>query len=313
MKKRYPNCIMATCCIPWDRQGNLAEDIFRMAIQGILEKGTRHVYVFGTAGEGYGVSESQFDRIVGVFNDEMRRGNAEPMVGVINLSVAVVCDRIERARNIGVRNFQISLPSWGALSDPELQIFFDTICGRYPDCQFMHYNLPRARRLVTGEEYGTLSKTHSNLVATKNSGDSLSHLRGLMDEAPELQHFFSETGYLYGSLFGECGILASLIMNWPKLKALWQAGQQRDVDTMIAIQREIDVVLQTLFEVVPSGRIDGTYDKLFQKMHHPEFPLRLLPPYVGSSDEEFHEFVGLLRQRVPEWVPESPTGTLRRI
>jgi hypothetical protein len=93
-------------------------------------------------------------------------------------------------------------------------------------------------------------------------------------------------------------------MSWPKLNALWNAGRCRDLDAMVSIQREVDIVIQTLFETVPDGRIDGSYDKLFEKMYDVEFPLRLLPPYVGSSDEEFRAFARLLGERLPEWVPD---------
>ena len=303
--KRYPSCIMATCCIPWGDEGQFAEAIFRRGVQTTLAHGTKHLYVFGTAGEGYAVTERQFDQIVAAFADEMRQGNAEPMVGVIDLSLGTICERIRRCRDIGVRLFQISLPSWGAVSERELFNFFAGVCGRFPDCRFMHYNLPRTKRIVTGEEYGRLAEAHPNLVATKNCGDSLSHLRSLVKDAPQLQHFLSEAGYVYGSLFGECGILASFIMNWPKLQALWEAGRRRDFEAMIAIQREVDIVIQTLRETVPDGRMDGSYDKLFEKMYDPEFPLRLLPPYVGSSDDEYQAFVRLLGERLPEWVPAA--------
>lgn len=312
--KRYPSCIMATCCIPWDANGQFTEAIFRRGVRTALTHGTKHLYVFGTAGEGYAVTERQFDQIVAAFADEMRQGQAEPMVGVINLSLGTICERIERSRDQGVKQFQISLPSWAALAERELFSFFDGVCGRFSDCQFIHYNLPRTKRMVTGKEYGRLAEAHPNLVATKNCGDSQSHLRSLVEDAPQLQHFLSEAGYVYGSLFGECGILASFIMNWPKLKALWEAGRRRDVAAMVSIQREVDIVIQTLFETIPDNRIDGSYDKLFEKMYDPEMPLRLLPPYIGSSDEEFHAFVGLLGQRLPEWVPvlqNTVSGELR--
>lgn len=301
--KRYPSGIMATCCIPWDAAGQFAEAIFRRGVRTTLAHGTKHLYVFGTAGEGYAVTDRQFDQIVTAFADEMRQGQAEPMVGVIDLSLGTICERIEHCRDKGVKQFQISLPSWAALAERELFHFFDGVCGRFPDCQFMHYNLPRTKRMVTGKEYGRLAEAHLNLVATKNCGDSQSHLRSLQEDAPQLQHFLSEAGFVYGSLFGECGILASFNMNWPKQTALWEAGRRRDVAAMVSIQREVDIVIQTLFDAVPDGRIDGSYDKLFEKMYDPEFPLRLLPPYVGSSDDEFQAFVRLLRERLPEWVP----------
>lgn len=301
--KRYPAGIMATCCVPWDGEGRFAEVIFRRGVRTALSIGTKQLYVFGTAGEGYAVTDGQFDQIVAAFADEMRQGQADPMVGVIGLSLGTILERIERCRALGVRQFQISLPSWGALSERELFDFFARVCGGFPDCRFLHYNLPRTKRMVTGKEYGRLAAEHPNLVATKNCGDSLSHLRSLQEDAPQLQHFLSEMGYVYGSQFGECGILASFIMNWPKLRALWEAGRQRDQAALLAIQREIAIVIQTLGEAVPDDRIDGAYDKLFEKMYDPEFPLRLLPPYAGSTDDEYRTFVRLLAERLPEWVP----------
>jgi dihydrodipicolinate synthase/N-acetylneuraminate lyase len=300
--RRFPTGLMSTCCVPWTAEYRLDETAFRASIRSALG-GTPHLYVFGTAGEGYAVTTAQYRQIVEVFADEMRRGGAEPMVGVIDLSLGTILERIQQARELGVRLFQISLPSWGAVNTDELHRFFDAVCGGFPDCRFLHYNLPRTKRLVTGREYGELARRHANLVATKNCGDSLSHIQSLIEDAPELTHFLSENGYVYGSLWGECGILVSFIMNWPRLHELYEAGRRRDVDRLVAIQREIRVVIQTLFETVPDNRIDGSYDKLFEKMYHPEFPLRLLPPYLGSSDEEFHTFVNLLRRRLPEWIP----------
>jgi len=300
--RRFPTGLMSTCCVPWTAQYTLDEPVFRQSIRAAL-RGTPHLYVFGTAGEGYAVTARQFEQVVRVFADEMRQGGAEPMVGIIDLSLGTICERSSLARELGVGLFQVSLPSWGALSTPELHQFFEAVCGGFPDCRFLHYNLPRTKRMVTGREYGELARRHPNLVATKNCGDSLSHIQSLIEDAPELTHFLSENGYVYGSLWGECGILVSFIMNWPRLHELYEAGRRRDAERLVAIQREIRVVIQTLFETVPDNRIDGSYDKLFEKMYHPEFPLRLLPPYSGSSDDEFRAFVSLLEQRLPGWIP----------
>jgi dihydrodipicolinate synthase/N-acetylneuraminate lyase len=308
--QRYPGGIMSACCVPWDGDGRFAEAIFRRGVRATLTAGTKNLYVFGTAGEGYAVTDRQFDEIVAAFVDEMRQAGAEPMVGVISLSLGTVLERIERCRDAGVRHFQISLPAWGALGERELFDFFDRVCGRYPDCRFLHYNLLRAKRLVTGNEYGRLAAAHPNLVATKNTGDSLSHIQSLLEHAPQLRHFLSETGYVYGSRFAECGILASFVTNWPKLRALWDAGRRGDFDTLAAIQQEVNVIIRTLFEAVPAGRIDGAYDKVFAKMYDPTFPLRLLPPYAGSSDDEYRTFVRLLGERLPDWVPAAARSLL---
>src|SRR4051812_4118839 len=208
--KRYPACILAACCIPWNADGTLADDILRREIRNLLANLTRDIYLFGTAGEGYAVSDNQFDQIVRVFCEETKGPDIRGMVGVISLSLGTTIERIERARDMGIHYFQISLPPWGALSDGELKTFFKEPCGRFPDCAFLHYNLTRTKRLVTAEEYAVLAHEYPNLVAAKNSTDSVERIQGLMTKSPQLQHFFTETGFGYASQLGECGFLISI-------------------------------------------------------------------------------------------------------
>ena len=61
----------------------------------------KHLYVFGTAGEGYAVSDRQFDEITRVFHEETRAPDVHPMVGVISLSLTTIIERIERAAALG--------------------------------------------------------------------------------------------------------------------------------------------------------------------------------------------------------------------
>lgn len=300
--KRYPACIMSTCCVPWDDQDQFLETVFRRGVQRALQ-GTRHLYIFGTAGEGYAVTEAQFDRIVAAFADEMQQAGADPMVGIIHLSLPAMLERIGRARDMGVRRFQISLPSWGPLNESEVFRFFERVCQGFADCEFMHYNLPRTKRLVTPHEYGRLAAAHPNLVATKNSNDSLSCTAQLLEAAPELQHFLNEVGYLYGSLLGECGLLASFVTNWGKLRQLFAAGKNRDLEISNSLQRELRVYLRQFDVLGGSVHIDGAYDKMFARINDPEFPLRLLPPYSYASEQQFAQVLAGLREHVPQWLP----------
>jgi dihydrodipicolinate synthase/N-acetylneuraminate lyase len=295
---------MATCCVPWDEQGEFLESVFRRNVQRML-RGTRHLYVFGTAGEGYAVTDRQFDRIVAAFADEMRAGGAEPMVGAISLSLGTIVERIERCRERGVRRFQISLPSWGALGERELLDFFRHTCGRFPDCQFLHYNLPRTKRLVQPAEYARLAEEHPNLVGTKNCGDSLEFLRGLLVAAPQLQHFLSEMGYAYCSLLGhECGMLASFVTSWSKLNALFDAGRRRDAGELTRLTDEVSTYVRLLMQSTgPAAYIDGAYDKLFSRAFDPQFSTRLLPPYDSTDEAAFERLDVAMRERLPEWWP----------
>jgi len=296
MNKRYPAVILATAVVPWDKDDRFQEDLFRREVRMIRDQLTRHIYVFGTAGEGYAVSDRQFEDIVRVFCEETLPHDACPMVGVISLSTATIVGRIQWCRELGIRDFQISLPAWEALTDPEIDIFFDTICQRFPDCQFLHYNLKRARRVLCGEDYARLAARHSNLVAAKvGRMDDVRQLTELVSHAPEMQFFFTEQGYAAMRDHAECGYLISKgLVHFESARQFFAARDEE----LAALANELQQVLWAVKETVGSqGHIDGAYDKLFVKVHLPEFPLRLLPPYTAADDSCLATFLSRLPAR----------------
>src|SRR5688572_20900980 len=156
--------ILGTCCIPWTADYQLDEPLFRCSIQLDIEQGTKHLYLFGTAGEGHSVCDRQFQQITRVFVDEMKAsGGDEPMVGLISLSLSQIIDRIEWAIGVGVRHYQLSLPSWGTCTEAEAFTFFERVCTRFPQCEFLHYNVRRSGRLLSAAEYGRLANAFLNL------------------------------------------------------------------------------------------------------------------------------------------------------
>ncbi|WP_164102469.1 beta/alpha barrel domain-containing protein [Candidatus Laterigemmans baculatus] len=295
--KRYPECILATAVLPWDRRERLMEDLFREQIRLLRERLTPHLYLFGTAGEGYAVSDRLFDRIVRVFLEEMPPPQMQPMVGIIHLSLATMLERIERCVGWGVRDFMIALPSWGGLADDEVDCFFQSVCGRFRECRFLHYNLPRSQRLLRGDDYARLAEAHPNLVAVKYGGgpDRAGRLE-LLIKAPQLQYFFSEFGYAEVRDRHECGLLSSLVNIHPEMaRQFFQArGPQ-----LAELCRQVEAIGEAVRES-GNGRtyIDGAYDKMLIKTLLPEFPLRLLSPYSGMSGEQFQTFLAKLP---PEW------------
>ncbi|HRH96839.1 MAG TPA: dihydrodipicolinate synthase family protein [Prosthecobacter sp.] len=303
--KRYRRCILATCCVPWDEDFTFAGEIFRRQVRHLISHGIRDLYIFGTAGEGYAVTDRQFDEITRVFLDETRADGVQSMVGVISLSLPTVIERIERARAMGARRFQLSLPSWGALRDSEVDVFFRETCGRFPDCEFLHYNLQRAGRIITGAEYDRLAERHPNLVATKNSTTDTQRLRGLLTEAPQLQHFITEVGFAEAAMMGECGLLISVAnTNLALARAYFEAGCRRDGAALAETAHEAGELITELLKLAGlEARMDGAFDKMFCRANDPEFPLRLLPPYAGATEAAFDQFARLLNEKYRRWTP----------
>lgn len=302
---RYPQAVLVSCEVPWDEQEQLIEEVFRREVRMALAE-FNHLYIFGTAGEGYAVDTPRFQQIVRIFHEETRGDNIYPMVGVIGLSTANLVERIGFAYDVGFRVFQISLPSWGALNDWELLTFFRDVCGAFPAAQFLHYNLPRTKRVLTGADYRRLIDAIPNLVATKNTGGGLDRAADLLQNAPELQHFFGEQNFPHGCMYGECALLSSFgPMSPHKAKALFEAGRSGDLVNMFKLQKEFhDMLYGVLGPLLAEGRIDGAYDKLLVRLGGlEEMPLRLLSPYQGFSEEQYQACKRTLHEQFAGFLP----------
>ena len=302
---RYPQAILISCEAPWDENEQLIEDVFRREVRSVLQH-FNHLYVFGTAGEGYAVDTVRFQQVVRIFYEETRGADVHPMVGVIGLSTANIVERIAFAYATGFRVFQISMPAWGALNDTEVMTFFRDVCGAFPDAQFLHYNLPRTKRVLEGADYRRLIDAVPNLVATKNTGGGLDRAAALMTQAGELQHFFGETNFPHGCMYGECSLLSSFgPMSPHKTWALFEAGRQGQMVEMFKLQKEFhDMLYGVLGSVLSEGRIDGAYDKMLVRLGGlEEMPLRLLSPYQGFSEEQYQACKRILHEQFAEWLP----------
>jgi dihydrodipicolinate synthase/N-acetylneuraminate lyase len=302
---RFRRTVLGTCCIPWTDDDRFDEHRFRRSVAALHRRGLTDLYIFGTAGEGHAVSDRQFTEIAAAFVDEIRRLEGTPMVGVIALSTRTVVERIEQTAALGVREFQLSLPNWGAVSDVELRRFFDETCGRHPELSFLHYNVRRAGRIVTPLEYAELADRHPNLVATKYGAGDPETIAGLFEFAPTVRHFFTELGFFVGAPLGPCGLLASIASTNPQ--RAWgylDAATRGDWPTVVAMHRELAGMMVALRALVgPEPHQDGAYDKILSQLADPGFPARLLAPYEPAPADAVARFREVLRDHFPAWLP----------
>lgn len=280
--------ILATAVVPWTERHEFDAEAFDRQVATISRGLTRYIYTFGTAGEGYAVTDRQFAQVAQAFGRAAADHGVTPMLGIISLSLPVIQERISLGRALGFRNFQLSLPSWGALNDRELDTFFAETCGRFPDCWFHHYNLLRTKRLLTSVEYRRLSAAHPNFVGVKASSDDPAVIADLLTMAPRLRFYFTEFGYAIARRTHDVGLLISLASAHYRRALAFVAG---DDDRRTADVAELRAMVATLREVA-EGRmhIDGAFDKMLFRLNDPTFPLRLLPPYAAATEQDFERF-----------------------
>lgn len=281
--------MLSTALLPWKKDGGLDDTLFRRTVRHQVHELTPHVYVFGTAGEGHSVSDSQFQGITSSFVDEMAAISGIPMVGIISVSLQTVVDRIAWTRDLGVKQVQISFPAWSRLNDEEVDRFFEQTCGRFPDVEFLHYNLARAGRVLTGSDYARVAARHRNLVAAKMGGSDLAALTEAAEAAPMLRFFFTEFAYTALRDRTDCGLLCALGACAPGLaRRLFAADSAAQRTALEPVFRALHAAAKDAL----GGRahIDGAYDKMYLKLHLPAFPLHLQPPYSYPDDTAFRQF-----------------------
>lgn len=284
--RRMPPDLLATCVVPWDEHGGFDEQRFRAHVRMLSGELTRHLYIFGTAGEGYAVSDRQFATIAAAFADEASSAGATAMLGAISLSLTTIVERIELGLELGFAEFQISLPSWGALRDREVDRFFAETCGRFPEARFLHYNNGRAGRVLRGSEYGRLAAVHENLAAVKFTSADRATVRELVREAAPLQCYLTEDAFALAADEYECGLLASLVHADFELAHAFHTARGARLRELLSEAHRIDASLTAAIGD-PEVHMDGAYDKLIARLHDPGLPLRLLPPYASASEADF--------------------------
>jgi hypothetical protein len=106
-------------------------------------------------------------------------------------------------------------------------------------------------------------------------------------------------------MFGEVGLLASYAELAPAMTwRLFEAGRTRAVAELFELHQQFHVMSTELWGAVPAGpHMDGAFDKMLVKLRmSPDFPLRLLSPYTGFTDDDYRTFRRLLEERYPEFL-----------
>ena len=299
MEKRYERTMLATACLPLTDDERVDLPALRREVRHLRAAGLDHIYLFGTAGEGYDVTDAEYAEIVAAFVEEMRGGT--PMVCVISSSPQHMLARLRAAYARGVRDFQITLPCWGTLQDGELLPYFHMLCDPFPDCRFLLYNIQRAGRVLTGAEMEAVAAGVPNFCGAKYPAHETITLHALAKDGP-LRYFLTEAGYGYGcAVGGEFSYLLSIgVSDLPRARAYYEAGVRRDMEALFALERDMLCARDLIVSAVGTA-IDGGYDKVIARLAMPGFPLRLRAPYRYIGEDAFAALEARFAAEFPAW------------
>src|SRR5680860_24030 len=272
-----------------DKNGVFLPKLFRKTIQKLLSEGCDGIYIFGTSGEGYAVSNEEFTHIVSVFFDATLHFNGLKQVGCFGLSSEQVIHRCRIVAEHGLKSVQITLPFWKQLNDKELLTYFAKVCSSFPELSFLLYNNPNNKRKLTGVELESIHQKNSNLIGAKTGSGTWLDFYELITESPSISHFVTEAAFLFSKGIGAKGLIPSSNYVFPqKSKAFYNAVMTNDVETAQYLHKDIiRFFYMTALPLGKRGYIDGAIDKAYAKIGGLDMPLYMKSPYVPLSNKHF--------------------------
>ena len=276
--------------IPWDPGERLLADKLRRAIAKLLGEGCDGVYLFGTSGEGYAVTDAEFREIVEIFAEETREAGVFRQVGCFGFSAGQVKERLAMVQAAGVEGAQITLPCWKELTDAELLRYFADVCGAFPDTTFLFYNNPRDKRRLTGKELARAASVAPNLLGAKTGSGTGLDFYEIIAESPMIRHFVTEAAFLFCRPLGAAGLIpSSNYASPPTSRAYYEAVMAGDEAEAARLHRHIVAFFaKTAWPLfAKSGYIDGAIDKAYAKIGGMDIPLTMKSPYQRMSDADF--------------------------
>jgi len=136
----------------WDEKFQLDEKNTVENFQRICKIRPGGIYILGSSGEFYTLDFGEFKEIVNIFIETVLPFRIPTMIGCGATNTFETIRRMQYAWEKGVKRVQVVLPYWSELSDKEILKFFYDLYESSSDIPIIHYNIPRAKRFLTGED-----------------------------------------------------------------------------------------------------------------------------------------------------------------
>ena len=295
----------------WDDRDAFDEANYRLNVRRCIEAGVHGVYTTGSTGEFYALDFDEFRRMVDVQVELCGEAGMALQIGCCADATRKTIRLLEYvADKPAVGAAQVVIPYWMELSDRELTQFFKDIVRAVPELPLVHYNIPRAKRFLTGPDYARLlADAAPSLIGVKFAFAS-SHFAQLQEAVrltPQLAYFVGEPLLASAMQLGVRGTYSSLALVNPKfMLEYYGAAEARRWDDAVKLQRHIATFFSDLNRVVTAlgeGWIDPVVDKGLGLaagfLHgHP----RCRAPHLGWAETTIASVAKFLQERYPELV-----------
>ena len=297
----------------WDEAFRLDEETTAENFRRICQIPPHGIYILGSTGEFYALDFEEFKQLTDLFIEAVSPFQISTQVGCSATSTREVIRRMEYAREKGTNGVQIALPYWSELSDREVLQFFQELHHSCPDMPIIHYNIPRAKRFLTGEDYRRILEVCPTLIGVKftYAGSHFSVLQESIKMTPQLSYFAGENLLASVMQIGAKGSYSSLIYVFPQIiMELYEKAERGEWDKAMQLQQEITQFLSDSFrfwEEHNMGDFDPVADTgMGLASGFLKGDPRVRSPYIGWTEEELGKYSQWLQENYGHLLASSP-------
>ena len=302
--------IWAGITLTWKEDWSFDDAMLARNLERAVAAKPHGIYTTGSTGEFYALEFDEFRAMADVAAEVCGKADMPLQIGCCSDATGKTIRMLEYAASKdAVGAAQVSLPYWMELTDREMLAFFGDLYSACPDVPLVHYNIPRAKRFLTGAEYLRILEKAPSLIGSKFTfaGAYFGALQASIEATPNLSYFVAESLLVSGMLLGARGSYSSLVCTNPSwtldMYAKADAGQWEEATEMQKHAARFFDDVEAFVEERGEGAIDPVADKgLGVAAGFVQGHQRCRPPYIGWSDATVQAVREWLKKTYPEFL-----------
>lgn len=298
----------AALLLPIDKDERIDTECLCDELDILIDCNVNGIYTNGTAGEFYTQTEDEFDRVNAHLAERCGRAGMPFQIGASHTSPQIALERVRRAREMAPAAIQVILPDWVPVTMDEAAAFLQRVAEAAEPVGLVLYNPPHAKRVLTPQEIGFLSRGNPGLVGVKVMSGDASWYAAIREHVPDISVFVP--GCLLASGYGQgaSGAYSDVACLHPRGAQQWYELMKSDLDRALSLEKRI---LRFIKDEILSLREEWGYsnpalDKCLAAIGNwASVGTRVRWPYRSVPESVAARLRPVARERLPELFPEG--------
>jgi len=229
----------ATLLLSWNSDETLDYARTTSDLTTLIAMQVSGIYINGTAGEFYSLTEHEFDQIALLLTEHCEVANVPFQIGASHMSAQISLERLKRSVALAPATFQIILPDWYPLTDEEAIDFLYRMADAAEGIGLVLYNPPHAKRVLSPETIGLLAREVPSLVGVKVAGGNDAWYASLRQHLSKISVFVSGHHLASGFSQGAQGSYSNVACLHPRAAQHWWECMSTDLPKALEMEQRI--------------------------------------------------------------------------